>query len=40
MYRIDPDAVVIAAVIAKKTQATPRPVLAACQRRLQMYDQL
>lgn len=40
MYRLDPDAVVIVAVFAKKTQATPRSVLASCQRRLQIYDQL
>ena len=40
MYRIDADAVLIVAIFAKKTQSTPRRVLASCQRRLQMYDQL
>ncbi len=36
--RIDADAIVIAEVFAKKTQATPRAVIAACQRRLRTYD--
>jgi phage-related protein len=40
MYRLDPDAVVIVAVFAKKTQVTPRHVLVSCQRRLQAYEQL
>jgi phage-related protein len=40
VYRIDPDAVLIAAVFTKKTQSTPRRVLASCRRRLQVYDQL
>lgn len=39
MYRLDPDAVVIAAVFAKKTQLTPRQMLVSCRRRLQLYDQ-
>jgi phage-related protein len=39
VYRLDPDAVVIAAVFAKKTQLLPRQVLASCRRRLQLYDQ-
>lgn len=38
MYRIDPDAVVIADVFAKKTAATPRAVIAVCKRRLRDYD--
>ena len=38
IYRLDPDAVVIAAVFSKKTAATPTHVLAACQRRLREYD--
>ena len=38
MYRLDADAVVIAAVVAKKTQRTPTHVLEACRRRLRAYD--
>jgi phage-related protein len=39
-YRIDTDAILILGVLKKKTQATPRPVLQACQRRLAEYDQI
>ncbi len=39
IYRLDADAIVLADVFAKKTQATPRHVIAACQRRLRMYDE-
>ncbi len=38
IYRLDPDAVVLADVLAKKTQATPKQVISACQRRLRHYD--
>jgi len=38
VYRLDPDAVVIAAVFSKKTAATPKAVLDACRRRLRAYD--
>ena len=38
-YRVDADAIVIAEVFRKKTQATPRQVLEVCQRRLHAYDQ-
>jgi phage-related protein len=38
MYRIDPDAVVIADVFAKKTPATPKAVIVVCRRRLRDYD--
>lgn len=38
VYRIDPDAIVIADVFGKKTQATPPQVIAACKRRLREYD--
>jgi phage-related protein len=37
-YRIDTDAIVIADVIKKKTQATPQEVITACQRRFAAYD--
>ena len=38
VYRLDPDAVVIAEVFSKKTAATPRHVIETCQRRLRAYD--
>ena len=38
VYRIDPDAIVIADVFAKKTAQTPPAVLEACRRRLKEYD--
>jgi len=38
VYRIDADAIVVAEVFAKKTQATPKPVIDACKRRLRAYD--
>jgi len=37
VYRIDSDAIVVAEVFAKKTQATPKPVIDACKRRLRAY---
>jgi phage-related protein len=36
--RIDQDAIVVAEVFAKKTQATPKVVVGACKRRLRAYD--
>jgi phage-related protein len=38
IYRVDPDAIVIAEVFAKKSSQTPHGVIAACQRRLKEYD--
>lgn len=38
IYRIDPDAIVILDVFAKKTQKTPKAVIQACKRRLKEYD--
>ncbi|MGH2373661.1 MAG: type II toxin-antitoxin system RelE/ParE family toxin [bacterium] len=38
VYRIDADAIVIVEVFSKKTAATPRAVINACQRRLREYD--
>ena len=38
IYRIDPDAIVIAEVFAKKTAQTPAAVREACRRRLKDYD--
>ena len=37
IYRMDDDAIVIADVFEKKTQKTPRQVIANCQRRLRLY---
>jgi phage-related protein len=38
IYRIDPDAIVIADVFAKKTEKTPKDVIRACKKRLKEYD--
>lgn len=38
IYRLDADAVVIADVFSKKTQATPKSVIECAQRRLAQYD--
>ncbi len=38
MYQLDAHAVVILAVFAKKTRATPKTVIDACARRLKEYD--
>ena len=37
VYYVDADAIVILEVFSKKTQATPKKVIEACQRRLGMY---
>lgn len=38
IYRIDPDAIIILEVFAKKTNKTPKKVIDVCQRRLRHYD--
>ena len=38
MSRLDADAVIIVAVFAKKTPATPTAVLETCATRLRLYD--
>jgi len=38
VYRTDSDAIVIGEVFAKKTRATPKDVIATCQRRFREYD--
>ncbi len=38
VYRVDVDAIVIAAVFSKTTQATPLTVIRNSQRRLRLYD--
>lgn len=40
VYRLDPDAVVIAEVFRKTTQTTPRHVIQQARRRLRHYDQV
>lgn len=39
VVRVDPDAVVVVDIFAKRTVATPKAVIAACRRRLARYDQ-
>jgi phage-related protein len=34
VYRLDPDAIVIAEVFSKKSRTTPQTVIKTCQRRL------
>jgi len=38
VYRLDPDAVVIAEVFRKTTAQTPARVIEDCRRRLRLYD--
>lgn len=38
VYRVDDDAIVIAEVFAKKSQATSRHVIDVCRKRLRDYD--
>lgn len=40
VYRVDADAVLVAEVFAKKTQATPKSVIDVCKQRLRDYDAL
>ena len=38
VYRLDPDAVVVLVVFAKKSAQTPRHVMTVCRQRLRRYD--
>ncbi|MBC8871578.1 MAG: type II toxin-antitoxin system RelE/ParE family toxin [Planctomycetes bacterium] len=40
IYRIDPDAIVIVEVFAKKTGGTPKKLIDTCKARLKAYDKL
>jgi phage-related protein len=40
IYRIDPDAIIIAEVFSKKTKKTPPEVITMSRKRLKMYDDL
>ena len=39
VYRLDPDAVVIGEVFAKKTAMTPAEVIRVCKERFRRYDE-
>jgi phage-related protein len=38
MYRVDPDAVLVLEVYAKKTKKIPKKVIDRCKKRLKDYD--
>jgi phage-related protein len=38
VYRVDSDAIVVAAVFSKTTQATPQSVISQAKARLRLYD--
>ena len=38
--RIDDDAILVAHLFAKKTEATPKSVIETCKRRLASYDSI
>src|SRR5688572_14418500 len=38
VYRVDPDAIVIAEVFSKKTPKTPQRIIETSQERLRRYD--
>ena len=38
VYRIDPDAVVVADIFQKATQQTPVLIIEVCKKRLRRYD--
>jgi len=38
VYRVDADAIVLAAIFRKKTAQTPRRVIQTCKKRLKEYD--
>lgn len=40
VYRIDPDAILVAEVFRKTTEATPPRIIDACKRRFRLYDAL
>ncbi len=39
VYRIDSDAIVMAAVFSKTTRETPKQIIDDCKRRLKAYDE-
>ncbi len=38
IYRIDNDAIIILEVFSKKTQQTPKKIIAVCKKRIKEYD--
>jgi len=38
IYRIDPDAIVLLEVFAKKSSKTPNGIIALCKKRIREYD--
>jgi len=40
IYRVDPDAIVIAEVFAKRTRETPQRIVEVCRHRLAHYDRI
>jgi len=40
IYRIDPDAILILHVFDKKTNQTPKQVIALCKQRIKLYDSI
>jgi phage-related protein len=40
VYRLDPDAIVLVAVFAKRTQATTKEHIQTCRDRLRHYDEV
>jgi phage-related protein len=40
VYRIDPDAIVIAEVFSKKTRSTPTAIIERSRQRLRRYDEV
>jgi phage-related protein len=40
VYRVDPDAIVIAEVFAKRTRETPQRIVEVCRQRLAQYDRI
>lgn len=40
VYRLDPDAIIVADVFAKTTRQTPKAVIANCRKRLRSYDEV
>jgi phage-related protein len=40
VYRVDPDAIVIAEVFTKRTRQTPQRILEVCRQRFARYDRI
>ena len=40
LYRVDPDAVIIGEVFAKKTTTTPKRIIDVCKERFKIYDKV